>query len=107
MSNNSSTSPSWPIQTTDQDWQDLVDSYMPAAHFIGISREEVDSALRVATRFEKRCPSCRFSRAPLSALTQAQQEDVLVIYSRRCINIPPRPTCKAWKKLRPPIEVLP
>lgn len=93
-------------QQTDH-WNALVRSYMPAAKIIGLSREEVETALRVATRFERRCPSCQFSRAPHHALTQAQQEDVLVIYHRRCINKPPRPTCKAWTRLEPPIEVIP
>lgn len=88
-------------------WEELVESYMPAADFMGLSREEVDMALRVATRFERRCPSCRFSRAPHHALTQAQAEDVLVIYDRSCINKPPRPTCKGWTKLEPPMETAP
>lgn len=88
-------------------WNALVRSYMPAARVIGLSKEEVEMALRVATRMERRCPSCAFSRAPASALTQAQDEDVLVIYSRRCINKPPRPTCKGWTKLQPPMEILP
>lgn len=88
-------------------WDQLVESYMPAAKVMGLSREEVDMALRVATRFERRCPSCCFSRAPHHALVQAEQEDVLVIYHRRCINQPPRPTCPSWTKLTPPIEVVP
>lgn len=87
-------------------WEQLIESYMPAAEVIGLSREEVDMALRVATRFERRCPSCQFSRAPAHALVQAQHEDVLVTYDRRCINKPPRPTCSSWTKLQPPKEII-
>jgi hypothetical protein len=94
-------------QETLDHWNALVRSYMPAARIVGLSQEEVEMALRVATRFNRRCPSCALSRAPHHATTQAELEDVLVIYERRCINKPPRPTCKAWTKLEPPIEVIP
>lgn len=89
-----------------QDWEDLVDSYMPAARALGMTREELDMQLRVATRFEKQCPSCIHSRAPLNARTQAERFGTLCIYERHCINKPPRRTCPAWEKLEPPLEVL-
>ena len=93
--------------TENQDWQSLVESYMPAARALGFSRENVDMTLRIATRFERECPSCRFSRAPLNALGQAERFGVLAIYERHCIMSPPRRKCPTWRKLEPPIEVLP
>lgn len=89
-----------------QDWQDLVASYMPPARALSISREELDMTLRIATRFEGQCPSCRFSRAPLNALDQATRFGVLTIYERHCTMSPPRRKCPTWRKLEPPIEVI-
>lgn len=93
-------------EPTNQDWQDLADSYAPAARALKISPQDLDLTLRIATRFERQCPSCRFSRAPRNALTQAERFGVLTIYERHCTNKPPQRECSGWEKLQPPVEVI-
>lgn len=84
----------------------IVDSYMPAATILGLTRDEVDMAVRRATRFMGTCVSCRFSRAPSDAEEIARDDGYLPVYLRRCTLLPIRTRCKRYARLEPPIEVI-
>jgi len=79
---------------------------MPAARVLLISRAEVELAVLRALRIERRCPSCRFSRAPYNAVEIAQVRNVLPIYRRRCIRQPTYKRCPHWQRLEVPAAVL-
>lgn len=87
-------------------FHEIVESYMPAARILFLSRAHVEMVIRRATRFEKRCPSCRFSRARHDAAEIARVRGVLDIYNRRCIFQGPARQCRNWQRLETPIEVL-
>jgi hypothetical protein len=72
-------------QVTHSDFSQLVQSYMPAAGFLRLGREDVEKAIRNAMRFGG-CPSCRHSRAPGDALGTAMYDDRLAIYERSCVD---------------------
>lgn len=87
-------------------FEEIVESYMPAARILMLSRAHVEMVIRRATRLEKLCPSCRFSRARHDVEKVACQRGTLDIYRRRCIFQQPRRKCHHWKRLELPIEVL-
>jgi hypothetical protein len=70
-------------QVTHSDFSQLVQSYMPAAGFMRLSRDDVEEAIRNAMRFGG-CPSCRHSRAPGNVMRIAKKEERLAIYERSC-----------------------
>jgi hypothetical protein len=88
------------------DFDEIVDSYMPAARYLLLSRAHVEMAVLKARRIEKRCPSCRFSRAPYNVLEIAQVRKVLCIFKRRCIRRGVQQTCSDWEPLEVPEAVL-
>jgi len=93
-----------PLET---DFDQIIDSYMPAATALGFSRDDVDMAIRRATRFVGQCPSCRYSRAPVDAVSIAMLENRLPIHNRQCTCTPPRRRCPRWEPLELPVPVLP
>jgi len=88
------------------DFNQIVNSYMEAAQVLFLSRAWVEMAVMKAKRLEKRCASCRFSRAPYDVVEVAQRRGVLDIFRRRCIQQPPMVKCEAWQELSVPLEVL-
>ena len=81
------------------DFDEIVESYMPAAEVLEITRDEVESAVFRAIRMDRRCESCRHSRAPWDLLEHVAKWGVLPIYKRRCIKEPRRVTCPRWERL--------
>lgn len=86
-------------------FDEIVDSYMPAARVLFLSRAHVEMAVRKATRIERRCPSCQFSRARHDAVQVAIRRGVLDIFNRCCIFQGPSTQCRDWSRLELPQEV--
>lgn len=89
------------------DFDDIVNSYMEAAQMLGLTRDDVDMAVRKATRFVGQCSSCRHSRAPPNAVSIAMLENRLPIHTRQCTREPPHKRCPNWEALDLPVPVLP
>lgn len=88
------------------DFDQIVDSYLPAAAILAMTRSEVESAVLNATRFDHRCESCRHSRAPHGAVTIAEMTGGLPVYKRRCGRAPLTLRCPRWERLEIPQEFL-
>lgn len=84
----------------------LFQSYQDAAWALGIDDDELDMLLRRATRFERSCPSCRFSRARANVLEIATTEGRLAIYERQCSLDPLNRKCLRWRHIDLPMPVL-
>lgn len=84
------------------DFERIVESYLPAAKELGFTRDEVEEAIVEATRFERMCPSCRYSQAPYNAVGIARREEFLPIFNRSCQK--GRPVgimgCSRWEVLQ-------
>lgn len=86
---------------------EVVASYMGAADHLGLSKSQVEGAVRLAaTRPDKegQCPSCQFSRARKDVLEVARLEDRLPVYERRCIfsRMTGLNGCPQWGQLEVP-----
>lgn len=84
------------------DFEQVVESYLPAARQLGLDRAHVERAVRSATRLERRCPSCRLARAQNSAVHVAQFLGRLDIFNRRCADRLPVTSCPHWERLELP-----
>ena len=93
--------------TDNNDYNALVESYLPAARVIGDDRAHVEMAVSLATRQLGRCPSCRHSRAPENAVEVAQTEERLEIYKRSCSQgyMTGLNGCPFWEELKVPLEM--
>lgn len=88
------------------DFDQIVESYMPAAAILMMTRGEVESAVFCAMRMERRCESCRYSRAPHGVEQIARGVGILPIYHRRCLKQPPCTRCPDWQRLEIPQKFL-
>ena len=86
------------------DFDELVESYLPAAAVLGLARSDVERAIRSATRIVGRCPSCRHSRAPHQVMAVATGRGRLDVYNRGCaLNRQPY-RCRSFELLElPPV----
>jgi hypothetical protein len=94
-------------QQPSSDFRQIVTGYLEAASILNLTREDVEMAVRKATRFTHSCTSCRFSRAPFNCTEIAIVEGRLPIHTRRCTRAPPARKCRHWEPLDLPVEILP
>jgi len=88
------------------DFEAIVESYLPAAQVLMLSRAHVAACVFNARRLGYRCESCRYSRAPYNAEQIARARGVLPIYERRCTRRGVYRTCPDWQEIEIPAEFL-
>jgi len=84
------------------DFEEIVDSYLEAAQLLGLTRRDVELAIRQAIRIEHRCPACRHSRAPYRVRILALKRDALPIFDRSCRLANVGPSCRHFEPLELP-----
>lgn len=85
------------------DFDQIVESYLPAAKILGLDRADVECAVRAATRIVGRCPACGHSRAAARAVQVARDQGRLDVFNRSCSLVRPAFRCREFQ----PIELPP
>jgi len=91
------------------DFDELVESYLPAAAVLGLARSDVERAVRAAAHIVGRCPPCRHSRASAMVMRIATERGLLATFSRRCTlnRLPFGCRCFEWLELPPVADPAP
>lgn len=88
------------------DFDEIVESYVPSAQSLGLTRADVERAVRSATRASRSCVACRFGRAPWQSELYALRRNALDVFHRRCERALSRHRCRDFEPLElPPVAV--